>query len=592
MPVIITKNNVEYSLVPAPLVTFNKQVYNNVGRPGLGTDFTITLQGTLLPTHGNPYYYATGDLVQLANTTTAWTTSSEVESAEVVNLDGLKLLDVTIKKQEYIRNLFTNPIVNGRAQPIKVQIRGWNEAGITASTGLTFYAFVDDISFDADSRWANPTTYSINLRTSSFEASSANTFTEGSENLEIASGYFISNLTETFDVQEDGRTTLTFATDPAIANSQNVIRINKVYTINRSITAVGSPIYDANGNYDGGHAPWQQASGFIHTYLKVGGGVLVSGLSGIANEGVRLYCSGISYSNPQYRAGNFVYQESIDREAGSYTLSETYTLFSGVYPVIETVTINQDISENGTRSFSVQGNIQGINTVQGFASSGDAFFNAQNYFLKVIDTGIPATPYYYARYFLTYNDGAGIVTPWLHPRPLNQSIARDLNAGTISYTYNFDDRPANIVPGSISESIQINDTYPGELFSVTPVIGRSQPVLQYLNSRSEYKRNLSINITMAQTGSPAFGVVNNFGNIINSSDRRIALQRMFFNEKPSISQTAALNDIFQSANPVNDPTFIVANGKCFHSAPTETWDPRTRNYSYSIEWTYERFTNV
>ena len=56
MPVIVTKDNVDYYLVPAPLVSFNKQVYNNVGRPGFGADFTISLQGTLVQTHGNPYF--------------------------------------------------------------------------------------------------------------------------------------------------------------------------------------------------------------------------------------------------------------------------------------------------------------------------------------------------------------------------------------------------------------------------------------------------------------------------------------------------------------------------------------------------------
>ena len=38
----------------------------------------------------------------------------------------------------------------------------------------------------------------------------------------------------------------------------------------------------------------------------------------------------------------------------------------------------------------------------------------------------------------------------------------------------------------------------------------------------------------------------------------------------------------------NDPSFSVRNGKCFHSAPNESWDAIARTYSYSIEWTYER----
>jgi hypothetical protein len=94
---------------------------------------------------------------------------------------------------------------------------------------------------------------------------------------------------------------------------------------------------------------------------------------------------------------------------------------------------------------------------------------------------------------------------------------------------------------------------------------------------------------MGSTGVLSFGTVNNKGeNIDSSANRRLMLQRMLLTEKPSISQVSGLNDIFQAANPVNDPSFTVANGKCFHSAPTENWDARARTYSYSIDWTYER----
>ena len=576
MPVIITKNNVDYYLVPAPLVSFNKQVYNNIGRPGFGTDFSVSLQGTLVQTHGNPYFAAGSGGVY--SSSTAWTTTPDVEAAEITDVSGVDRLNATIKKQELIRNLFSNPVISGVAKPVKITIKGW-DAGINAGSGIVFYGFVDDVAFDSEGRWANPGGYTINLRNTTFLSSANGLFSNGNENLSTSSGYFISNVTETFDIQEDGRTTLVFA---SAGNGRKIQQINKTYTINRSITAVGSPVYDTNGSYLNNLAPWQQASGFIYSYLGVGSGV-TSGFNTIKNSGLIAL-----QQNQSYKPANFVYQESIDREAGTYSLTETYTLYSGGFPVIENINISQDVADNGVNTVNIQGTIQGLNTVDGFSYVNNAYLNADSYFTGVIDTGIPCTAYYYARGVLRdYNNPSNI--PWLHPRPLSQSIARDFNAGTISYTYNFDDRPANLVPGAITESIQINDTYPGELFSVTPVIGRSQPVLQYLNSRSEYKRSLSISLTMAQTGNPSFGSTNANGEIVSdSATRRGILQRMFLTEKPSISQTSALNDIFQAANPVNDPNFTVASGKCFHSAPTENWDARTRNYSYNIEWTYER----
>jgi hypothetical protein len=384
----------------------------------------------------------------------------------------------------------------------------------------------------------------------------------------------ISSLTENFDIQEDGRRTLTWNKTQIGNKKYTLDHVDKVYTINRSITAVGSPVYDDEGGYLNNISPWQQASGFVHEYLNIGSGVL-NGFNSIKTSGVNLAILG------NYNVADFLYQESIDKEAGTYSLTETFALYSGISPVLETVTINNDIGENGSNTVNVQGTIQGLNTINGFDSTGNAYNNALAYWTGVIDTGIPAQAYYYARGALT-----GI--QWLHPQPLSRSIASDFSAGTISYTYNFDDRPPNIIPGSISESIQVNDTYPGEIFSVTPVIGRSQPVLQYLNSRSEYKRSLSINVTMGKLPTIIENDINKDGLLVDNI--RDSIQQLYITQKPSINedQNEALNEIFQAMNPVNDPNFTVANGKCFHSAPTENWDARTRNYSYNIEWTYER----
>ena len=578
MPVIVSKDNKDYYLVPAPLVSFSKQNYNNIGRPGFGAEYSATLQGTLIQTHGNPYYFS--GIATLADSGSGWTTTRDVEAEEITEVPGIDLLDATIKKQELIRTLFTNPMVSGVAKPIKVSIRGWDD-GENAGSGLSFHAFVDDITFDSDSAWARPTTYTINMRNATFiQSANLNEFGNFS-NENLASGaYAISSLTENFDIQEDGRTTLTFKmtpSQPITSYHTSLSNTFKVYTVNRSITAVGLPVYDASGGYVSGLTPWQQASGYIFAYLGLGSGVMPSSVSSY------------SFLTSGYSIANTVYQESIDREAGSYSLTESCIAYnSGTHPVLEQININNDVGENGSNSVSVQGTIQGLNTASGFALTGNAYLNADAYW-SGIDTDVPPSAYYYAKGVLGTGD-------WLHPKPLTKSVARDFNAGTISYTYNFDDRPPNIIPGSISESIQVSDTYPGEIFSVTPVIGRSQPVLQYLNSRSEYKRSLSINVTMGKPSGYMWGYEPRLSSPLPYVDisgvlkgnQTGVLQNLILGQKPSISNANELNYIYQAANPVNDPYFTVANGKCFHSAPTESWDARTRNYTYNVEWTYER----
>lgn len=581
MPVIITKadsNGTEYDyyLVPAPLVSFNKQTYNNIGRPGFGADYSVSLQGTLVPMLGNPYYSGDASPVEwLKNDDDAdgIFRNRGVDSDSIENhpLTEANLLDTTIRKQEKIRWLFSNPLVSGVARPIKIAIRGWDDADYGGS-GLSFNAFVDDVSFDPDGRGVNPAGYTVNMRMSNFLTSANLNEFENYTN-ENDPLYQISSLTENFDIQEDGQKTLQFGTD-ATYGHKIFQSANKVYTINRSISAVGSPVYDEDGAYVSGLAPWQQASGFIYEHLGLGSGYIPE----IRSELKQYLGSG-------YSIGNTVYQETVDKEGGTYSLTETYTAYSGDYPVIETISINQDIGENESNTFSIQGNIQGLNTADGFSISTNAYTNASGYW-ETISTGVPADAYYHAL-------GALPASGWLHPKALSRSVGRDFAAGTISYSYSFDDRPPNLVPGSVSESIQISDTYPGEIFSVTPVIGRSQPVLQYLNSRSEYKRSLSINIVMGvQAPSWDSSQVNGVGTLSDgvggASTRRDILQDFLINKKPSITNTGELNEIYQAANPVNDPNFNVTAGKCFHSAPNESWDARTRSYTYSIEWTYER----
>ena len=561
MPIIVTKDSVDYYLVPAPLVSFNKQNYNNIGRPGFGADFTASLQGTLVQTHGNPYY--SGGTVDLSTET--WTTTPEVESAEITAVGNNDRLDATIKKQEKIRSLFTNPVVSGVAQPIKVSIQGW-DTGLEGS-GLSFMAFVEDVSFDADGNWASPNSYNVNLRNATF-LSSANAGEFGAYQNETKSTYNITSLSETFDVSEEGQQTLSFNNSRTL-NESTFVKNSKVYTINRSINAVGSPVYDENGNYVSGLAPWQQASGYIYEYLGLGSGQLPdirATFSNLLGDG--------------YNIANTVYNENVDAEAGSYGLTEVYIAYSGVSPVIETINIDKSSAEAEINSVTVNGTINGLNTIDGFASSGNAFNNAETYW-ESISTGVPPDAYYYAQSILPSGG-------WLHPRPLSQNVARDFAGGSINYSFTFDDRPPNIIPGSVSETITINDTYPGEIFSVTPVIGRSQPILQYLNSRSEYKRSLSINVTMgAKTPVWTYNDVNVSGQL-DPLIAQSSVQSLYITQKPSITNTAEFNLIYQAANPVNDPNFSVVNGKCFHSAPTEDWDARTRSYSYSVEWTYER----
>ena len=265
---------------------------------------------------------------------------------------------------------------------------------------------------------------------------------------------------------------------------------------------------------------------------------------------------------------------------------------------------------------SIDGVIRGLNTI-GFENSGNmghtlypnrhednSFKNANDYYndYALADVGgssLSSRVYHLARKASELN--------WLHPRAKSKSEGLNFSQGTINYNFSYDDRPPNIIQGSITEDISINDTHPGQLFTAIPVIGRNQPVLQYMNARSEYKRSLSINVNMAPfqanwiEGAEAIISASGYWDDavgvqalgVTSADTNNSILWWLHSKKPSVAYTSNFAKIFDAANPANETstngfTNYVIPGRCFHSAPTESWNPRTGQYTYSIEWTFER----
>jgi len=570
MPVIITKGGTDYYLVPSPLVSFNRENYNNIGRGSFGASYNITLEGTLVPEKGNPYYDASADRVLLS--TDDWTKAGGGADSEP-SFGSTNKLASTLKKQEKIRSLFANDIdASGRSAPIVVNI---TEFG-SVTGGLNFAGFVQGVDFGSDGRGVLPDTYTINLSTPNFIESAQGDFAVSGN--EFNPAWQVSQVDETFEIAESDQINVNFN---GYGLNVGLDSVQKFYTISRSLNAVGAPAYDENGNYVSGLAPWQQASGYIYSFLGLGSGKLPE--SRIVQA--------LDIPNTYTGIAGLVMSESVNKEQGSYSVNEEYTLYLGD-PVVHTISIDTSVEQTEKRTVSVAGSIQGLDTSNlsdTFSTTKNNYLNASGFNEKLnpnfgtslsSDTYVIPSAYYYAKAFSQVD--------WLNPRPLSKSLGRDIAGGTLTYNYTFDDRPPSLVSGSVVETISVNDTYPGELFSATPVIGRNQPVLQYLNSRSEFKRNLSINVTMGQT-------TNNwsFNDAFNgywSGANQANIQKWLLTDKPSRLNMSSgdLAMIYAAANPVNDPSFSVRNGKCFHSAPNESWDAIARTYSYSIEWTYER----
>ena len=591
MPV---KVNGKY-LVPAPLVTFGKNYLRSENGETIGAEYSISLEGKLLPNKGNPVVDS-GTFESSFSTDSVYSTKSpDDDPSHQLDLDD-GLLSI-MSKQEEIRKLFSP------GQAVKIEILDLNLRG--GGRGIKFVGNVNSINFPSEGRWVLPCPYTIDLSTTNFATSvDGSEFTDTFTEDEFR--YFIKSASETWDIAEDEQKIYTGH------NSNNVI---KTYNITHNISAVGQAAYSATGTFDaagdqaqtnngrydapyvGGLAPWQQASGYVHNVIEDGSQNVPIG-SILNNE---TFSFGDAYFE---NAGTNVYimtdrtfTENIDIRGGGYSATESYKAFpSGAFtdniPAIASHNINVSQGADGRIQVAIDGTINGLNTIspQDLDNSSrhekNSLTNALNYYNGFIYDNIAAGSSQNTRAYHMARNAAGLT--WLHPSPLSSSRGINPNGGVVTYNAQFDDRPPNIINGSITEEISVNDTYPGQIFATIPVIGRNQPVLQYLNSRSEYKRSLSINVNMSPF---SFNWLPNSGAIITangywSAASAAGIRNWTTTNKPSVTNTSDFQKIFDAVNPANEVG--VVTGRVFHSAPTESWNPKTGQYSYSIEWTFER----
>ena len=585
MPV---KINGQY-LVPAPLVTFGKNYLRSANGRTIGAEYTVSLDGTILPNKGNPVVDSGTFLSPFSSD--SWTSSKSPDDDPNHDIDLDDSLLSLMAKQERIRKVFSN------GEAVLVEILDLN----TVSSGIKFVGNVQSINFPNQGRWVNPCPYSVSLTTANFETPVNNSLFSD-DNTEDGFEYYIRDANESWSVEEAEEKFF------RVNNSDILQSSVKAYRVSHNVSAVGQPAYTTSGTLDGstyspsyvsGLAPWEQASGYVHDVI---GSNFPSGIFFPTSASTGPFDFG--HANFGTNTNNNVYvlvdqkiSENIDQRAGSYSVTESFVAYpSGAFtygvPALHSVNVDTSQGEDGITTVTINGTINGLNTINPITDAGrhteNKLLNARLFFENLknnVNGGISANNtaiYHIAR--------IASESSWLHPRHKSHSAGENPNGGTITYSYTYDNRPPNIINGSIIEDIQISDTYPGQNFSSTSVIGRNQPVLQYLNSRSEYKRSLSINITMAPFSSNWTGDITSIipANGYWSDAAWADIANWTYTNKPSITNTVNFAKIFAAANRAYEAGVVA--GRVFHSEPQESWNPKTGAYSYSIEWTYERTT--
>lgn len=572
-------------LRPAPFISISHTpLRNNAGT--MGCNYSITLNGTII-----------------------------VPPAISVG----KKLSYILNEQNYIRRLFSK-------DGTKCTLFGLD--GDTEKVSLIFYPNVISINFQ-EGIYVDTCNYTIDLEApflfnkdnnilpeglnGSFNLKkynidrdkySNNSTPSGLDDFILEWGGVIEDFTDSWSIDvDDAYSNTTETYDPNKFNpiydsgSTSDIFCPKVYRLTRNISATGRTFYAPSGTGVIRYEGYDQAFGFIkktllgnsNKYPKTSGYQkyalypgFIANTGSIIDDSSNIFSSGLLNIPHFYQGFNHLRSINFDKSAGSCGVIESWILASGD-TAIENYNITIDSSrENPRKNVKINGSIKGLSPA---AASG---YNYPDYLLPPYSGALN-------KYFKITNNGRFGINSILYKRlknivsginlnaqPLSISLATNELAGEINYSLEFDNRPLNYFKGVAFESITINDTYPGDIYAVIPVIGRSTgPILQAIYARTSYNRDVSIELVLDHTDI-SYGAS---GTLTPQQNRtKLLMNKPIINYNAIYPIRKQVKDLLIELCPSGEPDVTTY----FLKPPTENWLPLEGRYSINLSWEYEK----
>lgn len=537
---IVNARGESKTLRPAPFVAISASPLRNKNAY-FGNRHTITLNGTILANDtsvrlGSPMAPVGGE------------NSSEAALRDIVSVqrDLIKFFEVS------------QTDVTTSVARLEITPGGNNPA-------ISFNVRFDSISFEEGS-YVAMSKYTINLVAEKESTDGSNTQPEDLlEDFNESWSFDIDNSYSYSDTGGDNRlSSRSFvATRTITATGRN----SPTRTLKQSVTdanrdsALNSPPYDKPA--------WMQAMAFIENYTNPESTLNASKITALLQyDRSKLG----TFLDSSYSPYNHSRTSSFDKGAGTVTVTDSWLLARESDKALENYTSSVSTSrDNPHVKVSIEGSIKGLApkefTDSSFATNtndiNSPFSKAREHYNLISNYGN------FGVGCAIFKRADNIVSQSLNSQPLSVSLGTNELTGEITYNLEFDNRPTNYFTNVLSESISVNDTYPGDVFAIIPVLGRpTGPILQFTFGRTEYKRDISIEILIDYTD---LGYDNNRG--------------AFLLRKPSINEPIAgqLRDLIGMLSPANEPGIR----KYFLSPPTESWNPKEGRYTLSLAWTYE-----
>jgi len=213
-----------------------------------------------------------------------------------------------------------------------------------------------------------------------------------------------------------------------------------------------------------------------------------------------------SFIHPSNPAGGPIFEVSTQREEvadvanGSYSVTEVFTIVSGVPFFYNQKTASYTEDQNGIATVTVQGTVQGLgrtNTPGLGLEGGVGFQRAASGFLNQVK---PQLPYeasgIYQRYKINIF-GSGLAVN----NPQSISITENKCRGTVQFAYTYTDDPAVFLPSGIASrecSVTINDGI--RVIASHPIpFRRIGPLLQSIQTTTEGSISITCNAQAKNT---------------------------------------------------------------------------------------------
>lgn len=159
----------------------------------------------------------------------------------------------------------------------------------------------------------------------------------------------------------------------------------------------------------------------------------------------------------------------------------------------------------------------------------------------------------------------------LNAVPKSSSVGKNPLAGTITYNYEYDQRPISLFSGALSESIQINDNLPALIIGETPILGRTAgPYLYSTNTTTSTRKSVSISVVLPQDPTCGSGVTD--------CDRFSGMDAYVQTYEPNVNNILCC--IETQLNNQYD--------KVYKTDDRRSYDPIAGTYQRDMAWIYQK----